>query len=107
MFKKRSGRAARKPKSLKEIADKTMRQAEERQQRIEQHPEKKISPVKLKLSDKEVVTELYLWSLARNPNEKELQVGLNFLKTHAARRTEAVQDLFWALLNSRDFLLMH
>ena len=60
-----------------------------------------------KLTDKEIVTELYLWSIARHPNTKELQVGGDFLKTHADRRMEAVQDLFWALLNSRDFLLVH
>jgi hypothetical protein len=60
-----------------------------------------------KLADKEVVTELYLWSLARHPSAAELQLSLEFLKTHAAQRTEATQDLFWALLNSRDFLLVH
>lgn len=60
-----------------------------------------------KLSDKEVVTELYLWSIARTPTEAELKVSLDFLATHAERRAEAVQDLFWALLNSRDFLLVH
>ena len=60
-----------------------------------------------KKSDPEVVTEMYLWSLARHPNETEMRVSLNFLKTHAERRPEAVQDLFWALLNSRDFMLIH
>src|SRR5205807_8711618 len=50
---------------------------------------------KQKLSDKEVVTELYLWSVARHPNPAELQVGQDFLKTHAARRAEATQDLCW------------
>ena len=61
-----------------------------------------------KLTDQQVVTELYLWSLARGPRPKELQVGLEFFKTYgAARRVEAAQDLMWALLNSKDFLLMH
>jgi hypothetical protein len=60
-----------------------------------------------KIGDKEVITELYLWSLARHPSAAELQVGLNYFKTNAAQRPEAAQDLFWALLNSRDFLLMH
>ena len=60
-----------------------------------------------KLTDKEVVTEIYLWSLARRPNAAELQVGESFLKTNAAQRVEAVQDLFWVLLNSRDFVLAH
>jgi len=63
--------------------------------------------LKLKLSDKELVSELYLWSLARHPNAAEEKVGLDFLKSYGDRRADAAQDLFWALLNSRDFLLMH
>jgi hypothetical protein len=53
------------------------------------------------------VTELYLWSLARHPNEAEMKVSVSFLKTHAERRAEATQDLFWVLINSRDFMLIH
>ncbi len=60
-----------------------------------------------KLADKELATELYLWSLARHPSEAELKVSVDFLRTHAERREEAAQDLMWALLNSRDFLLTH
>jgi Protein of unknown function (DUF1553) len=60
-----------------------------------------------KKSDADVVTELYLWSLARNPSEAEMKLSVAYLKTHAERRVEAVQDLMWALLNSRDFLLVH
>ncbi|MBI3822372.1 MAG: DUF1553 domain-containing protein [Planctomycetes bacterium] len=60
-----------------------------------------------KMSDKEVITELYLWCVARNPNAAEMQKCESYLKTHAAQRVEAVQDLFWALLNSRDFVLVH
>jgi hypothetical protein len=63
--------------------------------------------LKLKLTDKELVSELYLWSLARHPSAAEQKVGLDFFKSHGERRAEAAQDLFWALLNSRDFLLMH
>jgi hypothetical protein len=63
--------------------------------------------LRLKISDKELVTELYLWSVARQPSAAELDVSLAYLKTHQERRAEAVQDLFWALLNSRDFMLVH
>ena len=73
-----------------------------------QNPASRASTLaKQKMTDAELVTEIYLWSLARRPNASELQVSLGFLKTHAPQRTEATQDLFWALLNSRDFLLMH
>ncbi len=63
--------------------------------------------VKQKLSDKELVTELYLWSLARNPREEELKLGVEFVASYGERKLEAAQDLMWALLNTRDFLLLH
>ena len=61
-----------------------------------------------KMTDKELVTELYLWSVARHPSDAEMSLSTNFLQKHAAaQRAEAVQDLMWALLNSRDFVLVH
>jgi hypothetical protein len=61
-----------------------------------------------KLSDEQLVAELYLWSLARNPTPKELGVALEFFKLHDPKeRVAAAQDLMWALLNSRDFLMVH
>jgi hypothetical protein len=60
-----------------------------------------------KLPDDKLVTELYLWSLARNPSEKELKLGLEFFKSYGKRQSEAAQDLMWALLNSKDFQLVH
>lgn len=63
--------------------------------------------LKGKLSDRELATELYLWSLARHPSAAELRVAEEFLARNGSRRLEAAQDLMWALLNSRDFLLSH
>lgn len=60
-----------------------------------------------KLPDQQLVLELYLWSLARHPSGEELRITLDFLKTYGDRRAEAAQDIFWALLNSRDFLMAH
>jgi hypothetical protein len=60
-----------------------------------------------KLGDKELITEIFLWSLARHPSEAELKITVDYFRTHAERREEAAQDLMWALLNSRDFLLSH
>jgi hypothetical protein len=59
-----------------------------------------------KLDDRELVVELYLWSLARNPSAAELKLSVDFVKTYGAKRAEAAQDLMWALLNSKDFLLV-
>jgi hypothetical protein len=63
--------------------------------------------LKGKPTDEQLVTDLYLWSLARTPTEKERKLGTAFLKDGAADRTAAAQDLMWALLNSKDFLLVH
>lgn len=63
--------------------------------------------VRDKKDDKDAVVELYLWSLARQPNEAELKLGADFFRSYGDRRGEAAQDLMWALLNSRDFLMTH
>jgi hypothetical protein len=61
-----------------------------------------------KPTDAQLVTELYLWSVARSPNDKELKLGLEFMKSYGGpQRPAAAQDLMWALLNSKDFLLVH
>ncbi|HLJ10320.1 MAG TPA: DUF1549 and DUF1553 domain-containing protein [Planctomycetaceae bacterium] len=60
-----------------------------------------------KLADEPLVTELYLWSLARHPTADELRLGVEFFKSYGDKRSEAAQDLMWALLNSRDFLLVN
>ncbi len=59
-----------------------------------------------KLSAKDLVTELYLWSIARHPRPEELKLGVEFVASYGDKQAEAAQDLMWALLNSRDFLLV-
>jgi hypothetical protein len=58
-----------------------------------------------KPTDEDLVKELYLWSLARFPSAKELELGVDFLRASEGRAAGA-QDLMWALLNSKDFLLV-
>jgi hypothetical protein len=52
------------------------------------------------------VEELFLAALARRPTSRELQGSLGSIKM-AGNRKEALADLFWALLNSREFLFTH
>jgi hypothetical protein len=59
-----------------------------------------------KKTDPELVTELYLWSLARHPRPEELKICLDFLTSYGDKKGEAIQDMMWALLNTRDFLLI-
>jgi hypothetical protein len=60
-----------------------------------------------KFTDEQLVTELYLWCLSRRPKDAEKKLSLEFLKSYKEKRAEAMQDLAWALLNSKDFLLAH
>jgi hypothetical protein len=59
-----------------------------------------------KMTDQDLVTELYLWSVCRQPRAEELKLGVEFLASYGDKKLEAAQDLMWALLNSRDFLLL-
>ena len=62
--------------------------------------------VDAKLSPDEVVTDLYLKCLSRQPNENEL-AKLRPLFEDGNNFNQACEDVFWALLNSREFLFNH
>lgn len=57
-------------------------------------------------SDRDLVEELYLITLARFPNAEE-HAGLQTVLSQRSSRVEAFQDLFWALLTSREFSENH
>ena len=54
-------------------------------------------------SDENTAVELYLRCLAREPNDRELAVCLDYVKA-APSRTEGFEDLLWSLINSTEFL---
>jgi hypothetical protein len=54
-------------------------------------------------SDDDVTCELYLRCLAREPNERELAACREYVK-RVSDRAEAFEDVFWALVNSAEFL---
>jgi hypothetical protein len=53
-------------------------------------------------SDEAIVDELYLAALSRLPTQEERQRGLTYVSNGA--KASRVQDLLWALLNSKAFL---
>jgi hypothetical protein len=53
-----------------------------------------------------LIDDLYLWSLARRPTAQEMAVAQKHFASYAADRAAAAQDLMWALLNSKDMLLV-
>jgi hypothetical protein len=57
-------------------------------------------------SDKEITQELYLAAISRFPNESEQSEGEKIIAGNSSRR-EAVEDLLWALIASREFVYNH
>lgn len=57
-------------------------------------------------TDAEIVRELYLVTLSRPPSSEELDTCLKLVQA-ASSRTEGLQDILWALINTREFLFNH
>lgn len=55
----------------------------------------------------EVLTEIYLRSLSRFPTDQERQVLANELAQEGADPKTTLEDMFWAVLNSQEFLFNH
>jgi len=53
-------------------------------------------------SEEDAVRELYLTVLGRDPNDDELTICNRFIRD-SADKTEGMEDVFWALLNSSEF----
>jgi hypothetical protein len=63
--------------------------------------------VKIRPADESLVEELYLTFFSRAPAEPERQVVLTYLREHRTNRRQAVEDLAWSMINSREFLFNH
>ena len=59
-----------------------------------------------KKTPEEIIEELYIRSFSRRPVEKEV-AGLKAILASAPSPKEFLDDLFWSLLNSREFLFNH
>ncbi len=60
--------------------------------------------LKQKLTNNQLIEELYWWTLARPPSAKESAIALAHFKGYEGKRAEAAQDMMWTLLNTKDFL---
>lgn len=55
----------------------------------------------------QVIRSLYITSLSRLPSDSETAAFAQTLRTHAGGPSVALQDIFWAVLNSNEFLFNH
>ena len=70
--------------------------------------EKSVVTGLLQKPNPEVIDQAYLRCLSRQPTEAEQVAFLKILEaTPEAERRTAVEDLFWALMSSREFLFQH
>jgi hypothetical protein len=63
-----------------------------------------------KLTDRDLVSRIYLASLSRRPHEDEIVAALKPLEaggTTDETRRRTFEDLLWAVFNSKEFLFHH
>jgi hypothetical protein len=58
------------------------------------------------LGERERIDELYLWTLSRMPNDEERQTCVQHVKENSSPQ-RGLEDVLWALLNTREFILNH
>jgi hypothetical protein len=59
------------------------------------------------LSNPEKITHLYMAALSRKPTQGELKIAEQYWALRKGNTVEALQDIFWALLNSNEFIINH
>jgi hypothetical protein len=57
-------------------------------------------------TDAEKVEELFLWAFARRPSEAQLQVALENIQRNASNKRLAYENILWALINTKEFILV-
>ncbi|MBT6157114.1 MAG: DUF1549 domain-containing protein [Planctomycetaceae bacterium] len=57
--------------------------------------------------DSKKIRRLYFSALSRAPTRKEIGAATKMIRARQADKIEAYQDLYWALLNSNEFIFIH
>ena len=58
-------------------------------------------------SDGEIVEEIYLSTLSRFPTDQERSVVLSAFSAAESPRHQAIEDILWAVMNTKEFLYNH
>ena len=59
-----------------------------------------------KVADAEKVEELFLWALGRGPTQAQLGLAMTNIEQHAKDRRQAYENIIWALINTKEFILV-
>ena len=54
-------------------------------------------------TDKEKVSELFLWALGHEPEEAKLKLALSHIEKADKNKKQAYENIIWALINIREF----
>jgi hypothetical protein len=60
-----------------------------------------------KLTDEQIVEDLYVRAFSRKPTDKERAAVAKLLAGYGKERKRGLEDLFWSLLNSKEFMFNH
>ena len=63
--------------------------------------------LKDKKEPRDIIRTLYLSTLSREPTDMEMEKLLAAVPEDPKARREALEDIFWALLNSKEFIFNH
>jgi hypothetical protein len=63
--------------------------------------------IEAKKADREIAEDLFLRVFGRMPNEKEWGALQQAISVEPGARQTVFEDLFWALLNSKEFFFNH
>lgn len=59
------------------------------------------------LGNEAIIEELYLATLCRNPTDREVKRLLAAMQVDGVERRELLEDVFWSVMSSREFLFNH
>jgi hypothetical protein len=62
--------------------------------------------VQQKKTDGEAIEELYLAALSRLPRSEEVETAAAYVSS-VSNRQQALEDVLWSLLNSKEFMFNH
>ena len=63
--------------------------------------------IEAKKTPSDIIDDLYMRCLARKPSKSEKEKLMAFVGEEGRSDTDVLNDLFWAVLNSKEFIFNH